>query len=89
MKRTKNLLGQCFDVASKANQLKFKAALIEAGEEQNVDFARKFRETWQYVEALGMIPTAITDAARNYLNYNPQLPTTSAGMLSALRMKAA
>ena len=89
MKRTKNILGQCFDEASKANQLKFKAALIEIGEAQNIDFARKFRETWQYVDALGMIPTAITDAARNYLDYNPALPATSTGMLSALRMKVA
>jgi hypothetical protein len=89
MSRLKNTLGKCYDEATKAHQLMFKAELLNAADRDGFNYWKPFRETWQYEETPGRIPFVIVQAGINVLGYNPALPDTMSAMFAALKMQSA
>lgn len=69
MKKFKNTYGQAYaaDSTPSENKLLFRAALLTAGKKDGVNYMKRFQDTWQYVPALGSIPFAIAQAAREHL----------------------
>jgi hypothetical protein len=64
-----NLLGQSFHNAKQSAQLHYKAALLDAGEKDGVNYWRAFRDVWQYADNVGSAPFIIPALAIEILGY--------------------
>jgi len=76
-----------YESATKPQQLIFKATLLEVGTINNVNYWRRWVDTWQYYPIVEDVPFVIVQAAITNLNYNPKPHETTAVMLSALQMQ--
>ncbi|CCH52368.1 hypothetical protein BN8_01365 [Fibrisoma limi BUZ 3] len=86
-KKTKNQIGTAYESATKPKQLNFKATLLEAGIINNVNYWRRWVDTWQYYSIVEDVPYVIVQAAIVNLDYNPKRHETTAVMLSTLQMQ--
>jgi hypothetical protein len=68
-----NVLGHAYKDATIANQLRFKAELLDAGERDKTNYWRAFRDVWQYSEHIGKAPFMIVVIADEVLDYENQL----------------
>ncbi|QIP15676.1 hypothetical protein G8759_25110 [Spirosoma aureum] len=67
-----NVLGYAYKNATVANQLRFKAELLEAGERDKANYWRAFRDVWQYSEYIGKAPFVIVVIADEVLDFENQ-----------------
>ncbi len=69
-----NLLGESYLSAKKTSQLRFKAAMIDAGERDGWNYWRSFRDVWRFEKQLGKIPFSIICLAIEHIGYEHPKP---------------
>lgn len=65
-----NELGQAFEMAKQSQQLRFRAALLDAGERERFNYWRYFGDTYKTTNKLGKVPAIVIKAAEQYLQFS-------------------
>ncbi|MVM34859.1 hypothetical protein GO755_32825 [Spirosoma sp. HMF4905] len=71
-----NNLGRAYSDAKRSKQLAYQSALLEAGENDNANYWRSFRDVWQYAESIGKAPFIIVALAEEILSAKILNPLT-------------
>ncbi|WP_080057267.1 hypothetical protein [Spirosoma aerolatum] len=87
--KSKGLIGRLYDSAKPSEQLMFRAELLKAQEQYGTDYAKRFRDHYQYCENPYEVLSIYLDLARKYLGYVDGQPMPTDSMLETLQMEQA
>ena len=87
--KSKGLIGRLYDSAKASEQLMFRAELLKAQEQYGTDYAKRFRDHYQYCENPCDLLSIYLDSARKHLGYDDNQPLPTRTMLETLQMEQA